>query len=1307
MFNTSRHPLVLIIATWALALALTCTEAHAAPAPRLVLPMERTAYFAGEIVPLAITDVPVETVVTLDAVNADGRLRLYQGRAGTILLSTAKLAPGNYALEVDGVAVLPRLTIVSTLRRSAASMQDECEPGAPQIANGLKAEERALASAKHWDNIDRTFRESGLTAVMAPGVGPVGRAGYLDVMARSGALLFVNTDGRPTSFLPVGNDPTEVNGMSQRMILSAQANARYPNFAGFWYGWDTTGYEVGGRRMLITYWQWGEYTQPLRKYIERLDGQKMAEFTRRTGYQPVTPAEYLSYVLSLRKPEIIPAIDLPTKRWLEVIATYTKPMPADERLAFEKRQDAWTSYLMGLYEECYTTYQRNLKETDPALCNTSSVQIDHCPTLQGQYFPSAYAPLDFQYQSTWNDQVGGPDYSYQPLLTQAILAMQRGDKPSWISNTTATIHARAEIPGKMTRVAAHGLVYGSTGIGFALEGFTNLLGGMNANESAWGNIKGKSGEADVLAGKEFLTRFAALGLNGRGDHGVGILFSKSQLGRQSLTQGFGSPHYKALVALTRLGYTPRFVTDEELAAGQANDVKALLIIGQTFPLEARAAAGLSAYQQQGGRIIVDKSTTIALPGAERLPYTFAAAQPGKPHSWGAPNLAAGENDSILMARWYPELATAFQPLLGSTGHAWYTSERGTDSDISLTQLDGGADAKYLVATNDSWVNSQADWYQVTERLLPDEKMTVGKAVYDCTDERTLGTADAITCDLSATTARVYAILPRAIRTMDLRATQSMTTGNDLAVRIAFHDAKGKPLEAVLPFYLALTRPDGQVVQEYYRATTRQGACRLSLPLPSNAPAGTWKLSVRSQLSGQVATLPITVKAKPVVMTAPFTAPAMVVQRTVIEKMLVKGSTVVLPIFASPHAEQLLPIAEEVKKVLAAQGVTVEIRMKPAIAKYWQIFEPTPEQLAENARVDRGEAIGQITRHRMYGIDISGLWDGGMSGYQCRKPLVLLDVTEIKDNPLAESLDGLGILWPTVSPAFPGAGRAVINGVPWAFAPQTNSLVIRSADLDGLLAGAKTLGKLPADILAPGIQTAKAELLRQYQIGGVPTMPTSAGKLTARGLTVTTAPQPFAIAFPDAKPLTPDAVKHPVPAVLPSRAVPGTYTVKQLVPYMFEQGQWIQAGTADFLIPDLRFSDALVLNGDVTQAGTMTVTYEGVFRYSDRTPCWQAQWDDILKLRDQYIPRERRPMSIEVRARNGQVLGTLMPVKREEHEVKLEMMATERGAKPRSQVEEVVLALEGTITLPAGQQALFFIPRNVVDGAFTGLSISAR
>src|SRR6185295_10564188 len=202
--------------------------------------------------------------------------------------------------------------------------------------------------------------------------------------------------------------------------------------------------------------------------------------------------------------------------------------------------------------------------------------------------------------------------------------------------------------------------------------------------------------------------------------------------------------------------------------------------------------------------------------------------------------------------------------------------------------------------------------------------------------------------------------------------------------------------------------DGKTYTELYRATNRTGRFAISLPIPANVPTGKWTLSVRSQLNGQLATLPVNIAAadskKSPALAAAYKDPVLVRGRAAADEALVKGAKFVLPIFDSPAAEKLAPVAEKVKQVLAERGVEVEIRTKPATSTYWLEYDPTPEQLKENATADSGEKIGSIKRATLNGND----WYSGLSGWRFGKPVILLELaSEKKDNPMAESLVDAG------------------------------------------------------------------------------------------------------------------------------------------------------------------------------------------------------------------------------------------------------------------------------------------------------------
>ena len=228
-----------ILATTLLSPAIQAAEAI------VTFPLGRNAYFIGECVPLAFRSAAGPMI--LEVVGKREITEIYRGPAQPLFLDTARLAPGEYQLKLNSQFTGDKFTLTSVIRPMPGSLQDEAVPDAP------------------WG--PEAMRESGISTCVALGASDSGRLPVLETMASSGALLLVNPDTRPTSFFPTGNAPWELDGMSQPIILTAQANGRYPNFGGFCYGWDTTGFAVGGRDGLLTYWGWGDKTDALRQYI--------------------------------------------------------------------------------------------------------------------------------------------------------------------------------------------------------------------------------------------------------------------------------------------------------------------------------------------------------------------------------------------------------------------------------------------------------------------------------------------------------------------------------------------------------------------------------------------------------------------------------------------------------------------------------------------------------------------------------------------------------------------------------------------------------------------------------------------------------------------------------------------------------------------------------------------------------------------------------------------------------------------------------------------------------------------------------
>ena len=193
-----------------------------------------------------------------------------------------------------------------------------------------------------------------------------------------------------------------------------------------------------------------------------------------------------------------------------------------------------------------------------------------------------------------------------------------------------------------------------------------------------------------------------------------------------------------------------------------------------------------------------------------------------------------------------------------------------------------------------------------------------------------------------------------------------------------------------------------------------------------------------------------------------------------------------------------------------------------------------------------------------------------------------------------------------------------------------------------------------------------------------------------------------MAFPGEKPPLADELKHPVPVVNPIYPVPGTFLPKQFVLQYKVGDAYVETATADMLVPDLRFSEAVKLIADVKTPGKTKLSASGVFRYSDRKPCWQAQWEDIIALREKLVPTERRPMEFEVRV-GGKTVGKLLPTKTEQKRClwNSHRLRQALSRRPWSRRSYGIVRRDRPARRPAGNPAY---PPYVVDGKLEKVAV---
>jgi len=476
-------------------------------------------------------------------------------------------------------------------------------------------------------------------------------------------------------------------------------------------------------------------------------------------------------------------------------------------------------------------------------------------------------------------------------------------------------------------------------------------------------------------------------------------------------------------------------------------------------------------------------------------------------------------------------------------------------------------------------------------------------------------------------------------------------------------------------------------------------------IPLNAPTGTWTLAVRSQLTGRFAELPIEVKAprsRGPIATALRKRVLARNARLVRDAVRSDAAHFVIPLFDSPHLGELLPIAQKLKHTLERAGAAAEIRQAPKLTTYWLAYDPTPEQAAENARADAGDALGKLKITTVNRND----YFATLGGYRAADHVVLLDLVGKPDNEMAEHLARVGALWPEATAQFPGPGRAIVHAVAQAFHPERTAIVVQAADAAGLLAGVQALTRLPDDWLGESVAEARTRLLRELHIDGSPAS-VSRWWLSARGLKTSQAPQPFAFRFQGAKPPTADAVQPPQPIAHKPITIPAVVPAELFLPQVRLAGAYEDAWSpGKTWKADLRFADATLLVIEVPKAGPTPITVEGTFRTSERRPRTQALWEDLLALRDTLVPRTRRPMAIDVLI-DGKPAGRLEPSATATRDVPLDSPAWHTKVKPKTVAEEVVVRLSGTITLPAGRHELLLIHRNMVDGHLDKLHLGAK
>lgn len=175
----------------------------------------------------------------------------------------------------------------------------------------------------------------------------------------------------------------------------------------------------------------------------------------------------------------------------------------------------------------------------------------------------------------------------------------------------------------------------------------------------------------------------------------------------------------------------------------------------------------------------------------------------------------------------------------------FVSQAGERSQFKLTQFSGGRDATYiLVERRPSSADSDRSPYKEVVGFSP--QIEGVEIIYDATDETMQGKARPFMCDLSEKSSRFYAVLPFQIE----KTVISLTGQGRTRLRIEFQDARGKRLEAALPFQAKILEFEVRGSRGLYDATCRDGRFSQELSLSAEHAEKPPTAAVRSLLTGQ-------------------------------------------------------------------------------------------------------------------------------------------------------------------------------------------------------------------------------------------------------------------------------------------------------------------------------------------------------------------------------------------------------------------------------------------------------------------------
>jgi outer membrane protein assembly factor BamB len=329
---------------------------------------------------------------------------------------------------------------------------------------------------------------------------------------------------------------------------------------------------------------------------------------------------------------------------------------------------------------------------------------------------------------------------------------------------------------------------------------------------------------------------------------------------------------EAYISCLHAHYPATYVFAEDIQPGTLDKFAAILLVDQRVELEPTLSRALEDARSKGAAIFCDGTCRKSLmpDGAQPLGVSFDNVEKD-------PEQCGDDAAYLRFAQYAIDNAKVITKSLAATG----PPVAGSDNSEILMSERINESGRFLFVVNNTvpaldpghiWRVTLTETCRVP--LVAPIRLPEGaKVVYDVFAGRRVPVTDGVVqADLRSLPARIYAMLPAPVASVDLSGPKSVKAAQPFQVLTRVLDERANAIPTSVPLRLRLLAADGSVLEERCVSASHNGAvARFVAPL--NAPSSQAVLEATELFSGKTAVLKLMIEPAAAVEISDQAAPA--------------------------------------------------------------------------------------------------------------------------------------------------------------------------------------------------------------------------------------------------------------------------------------------------------------------------------------------------------------------------------------------------------------------------------------------------